>query len=587
MIAAATIRMRLLLQNIGLNHERIQASMKEETAVIETAEVDKRASWLAMAVIGLGQALMTFNVSALPVSMSGFVASFDVAPTTVGTVIVVHSLSIAAFVMLGAKLGQIFGSQHVFRISCAVYAVAMAMMTFAHNLGVVFAAQVLAGLAASAAVPTFVVLIANSYKGKQQVEALGLLGGIQALAGMLAFFLAGALDTLASWRITYALLIPWALAVVFLSRYLMPLEKIPEIKIDWFGALLVACAVIFISLGFNNLNYWGILLAKPNVPFRSAGLSPAPVMIVLGVVLIQSFFGWSHRRAANGKTPLLALQVIESPPERAAVLAMLIIVGLGKALTFLMPLYTEIIQGRTSFQTAIYLIPYQLAVFATAVLIVRLYGILSPRQIARYSFITVAVGFVGLAVKFQNEWNDIGVILLLIVVGIGQGALVTLLFNVLVTSSPKRFAGDVGSLRGTTTNLASAVGTAIAAALMVSLLTVNIERSLIDHPTLPHELIKQIDLNNVTFISNEHLVEGLKGIGIGQEHIMESVRINSDARLRALRLSLFFLAGLAFVVIIPAGGLPNYVLGQVPSGHPEVTRERRTIRSRLFRRKGR
>jgi hypothetical protein len=281
------------------------------------------------------------------------------------------------------------------------------------------------------------------------------------------------------------------------------------------------------------------------------------------------------------------LQVIESPPERAAVLAMLIIVGLGKALTFLMPLYTEIIQGRTSFQTAIYLIPYQLAVFATAVLIVRLYGILSPRQIARYSFITVAVGFVGLAVKFQNEWNDIGVILLLIVVGIGQGALVTLLFNVLVTSSPKRFAGDVGSLRGTTTNLAGAVGTAIAAALMVSLLTVNIERSLIDHPTLPHELIKQIDLNNVTFITNDHLVEGLKGIGIGQEHIMESVRINSDARLRALRLSLFFLAGLAFVVIIPAGGLPNYVLGQVPSGHPEVTRERRTIRSRLFRRKGR
>ncbi len=76
----------------------------------------------------------------------------------------------------------------------------MAMMTFAHNIAVVFAAQVLAGLAASAAVPTFVVLIANNYKGKQQVEALGLLGGIQALAGMLAFFVAGALDTLASWR---------------------------------------------------------------------------------------------------------------------------------------------------------------------------------------------------------------------------------------------------------------------------------------------------------------------------------------------------------------------------------------------------
>ena len=544
--------------------------MSDEPAVTVATEVDHRASWLAMTIIGLGQAMMTFNVSALPVSMSGFVASFHVAPTAVGSVIVVHSLSIAAFVMLGAKLGQIFGSRNVFQATCAVYAVAMAMMTLAHNIYVVFAAQTLAGLAASAAVPTFVVLIANNYKGKQQVEALGLLGGIQALAGMLSFFIAGSLDTLASWRFTFALLIPWSLAVVFLSRYLEPVEKVLEIRIDWLGAVMAASAIIFISLGFNNLNYWGFLLARPTASVQFAGLSPAPVMIVLGLVLVQSFFGWSHRRATSGKTPLLALEVIESPPERVAVLAMLIIGGLGKALTFLMPLYIEIIQGRTSFQTAIYLIPYQLAVFAAAVLIVRLYRIMSPRQIARYSFIIVAFGFVGLGIKFQNEWSDLVVILFLIVIGIGQGALVTLLFNVLVTASPKRFAGDVGSLRGTTTNLAGAVGTAIAGALMVGILTVNVERSLMDHPTLPATLIKKVDLNNVTFISNDHLVEALADTPATTEHIKEAVRINSEARLRALRLSLFFLASMAFLVIIPAGGLPNYVLGQVPSGHPEV-----------------
>ncbi len=89
-------------------------------------------------------------------------------------------------------------------------------------------------------------------------------------------------------------------------------------------------------------------------------------------------------------------------------LAMLIIVILGKALTFLMPLYIEIIQGGSSFQTAVYLIPYQLSLFVAAVLIVRLYGTLSPRQIARYSFVIVAVGFVGLGIKFQNDWNDSG-----------------------------------------------------------------------------------------------------------------------------------------------------------------------------------
>jgi MFS family permease len=559
--------------------------MSEEPAVTATAEGDQRASWLAMTIIGLGQALMTFNVSALPVSMSGFVKSFHVAPTTVGTVIVVHSLSIAAFVMLGAKLGQIFGSRNVFRATCAVYAVAMAMMTFAHNINLVFAAQTLAGLAASAAVPTFVVLIANNYTGKQQVEALGLLGGIQALAGMLAFFVGGALETLASWRLTFALVVPWAVAVVLLSRRLTPVEKVPGIKIDWVGAVLSASAVILISFGFNNLNYWGVLLAKPNVTFQLGGLSPAPVMIVLGYFLIQSFFTWSRRRAAAGKTPLLALQVIESPPEQLAVLAMLVIVSLGKALTFLMPLYTEIIQDRSSFQTAVYLIPYQLAVFAAAVLIVRLYGTLSPREIARYSFIVVAIGLIGLGAKFENHWSDVWVITFLVVIGIGQGALLTLLFNVLVTASPKRFAGDVGSLRGTTTNLAGAVGTAMAAALMVGILGVSLERSVTDNPSLPPRLVNKLDFNNVTFISNDYLVEGIAHLTDTPEQIKEAVRINSEARLRALRLSLFFLAGLAFVVIIPAGGLPNYVLGQVPSGHPGIPKDSPARRLRLFGRK--
>ncbi len=66
----------------------------------------------------------------------------------------------------------------------------------------------------------------------------------------------------------------------------------------------------------------------------------------------------------------------------------------------------------------------------------------------------------------------------LVVFGIGQGSLVTLLFNVLVTASPKELASDVGSLRGTTNNLAAAVGTAVAGTLLVGLLSAFIIGSL-------------------------------------------------------------------------------------------------------------
>ena len=76
-----------------------------------------------------------------------------------------------------------------------------------------------------------------------------------------------------------------------------------------------------------------------------------------------------------------------------------------------------------------------------------------------------------LAFVVRNDWSEVPVLLGLVLFGIGQGSLVTLLFNVLVTASPKELAGDVGSLRGTTQNLAAAVGTAVAGALLVGLLS--------------------------------------------------------------------------------------------------------------------
>jgi hypothetical protein len=153
----------------------------------------------------------------------------------------------------------------------------------------------------------------------------------------------------------------------------------------------------------------------------------------------------------------------------------------------------------------------------------------------------------------------------LILFGIGQGALVTLLFNVLVTASPKELAGDVGSLRGTTNNLAAAVGTAVAGALLVGLLSAVALRSIADNPTLPPELQAQVNLDNITFISNDRLESVLASTTATPEQVAEAVRVNTESRLRALKIGLLIMAGLALLSIVPAGGLPNYRPGELPA----------------------
>jgi hypothetical protein len=72
---------------------------------------------------------------------------------------------------------------------------------------------------------------------------------------------------------------------------------------------------IAITFGFNNIRNWGLFLAGSNAPFNLLGVSPAPLLIVVGVVVFSSFLVWTRKRETEGKVPLFAMEVIDSPKE--------------------------------------------------------------------------------------------------------------------------------------------------------------------------------------------------------------------------------------------------------------------------------
>jgi hypothetical protein len=133
------------------------------------------------------------------------------------------------------------------------------------------------------------------------------------MAGVLAFLIAGYLGTAFSWRYSFAIMLVLSLAVLALSFRLKSVPRQKGVKIDFVGAVLVAAAMILISLGFNNLNSWGVVLAKDAAPISLFGLSPAPFMVLIGIVLGQAFFTWSHYRQKQNKTPLCAAGAGFSP----------------------------------------------------------------------------------------------------------------------------------------------------------------------------------------------------------------------------------------------------------------------------------
>jgi len=515
-----------------------------------------------MMVIGLAQMLMVFNISTLQVSIDGIVSSFNAPATMIGTAIVTYSLVVAGLIMLGARVGQRVGSLRVFRAMVLLFGGAMGIMALSPNAIFMLIGQVLAGVSAAALVPTLVVLIANSYRGHQKAKALGWLGGAQAMGIVLAFLIAGSLATWIGWRVTFGLLVLLAGGIYRLSDRLAPVAAEAGVRIDYVGVVLAASAILLISLGCNNLTDWGVLLAAPGAPFSVLDMSPAPIMILIGIFLMQAFISWTRKRGAAGRTPLVALEVTESPEERAALFSMFAIGALGSAITFLIPLYIQIVQGRSSLETAVAVIPFSVASFAAAVLVVRLHDRLSPRDIARYAFLLMSVALVVLGAVIRNDWSTATVIVSMAAAGLSEGALITLLFNVLMTASPKELAGDVGSVRGTTNNLAAGVGTAVAGALVVGMLGTLVHRALVDNPRIPQELKSEVNLDSISFTSNDQLRRSLSGTSATPAHVDEAVRINSEARLQALKVSFFTLAGLALLAYFPAGRLPARFAGE-------------------------
>jgi MFS family permease len=538
--------------------------MAVATAPKQTAS--ETASWLPLIVVVLTQIQASFAVNALTVSMGGITTDLDTPATTVGTAITAGTFAMAAFILLGAKVGAKFGSRRVFQIAVVIHGLAMLGVAFAVSPAMLFVAQAASGAVIALIAPALVVFIAANFKGKQQASAIGFLAAAIPAAGVLALLIAGAFASTIGWRYSFMLVAALAVINLLLSFRLKKIPAMAEVQIDWAGAMIAATSVILLSFGFSGLNSWGVLVASASAPFTVLGLSPAPVLIVLGIIGAQLFFVWTRKRKAESKPQIFDLDVLKDPSDKATTLAMSAMLFVGTAANFLIPLYLQIVQGRTSFETSIAVIPYTLSIFVASSVVATLYSRFAPRNIARFGFIVVASGLILLALTIQNEWEQFFVVVGLIVLGLGQGAIVALVFNTLLASSPKELAGDVGAWRGLVHNLSGSVGIALASVFAVTVLSGLVTAGIAANAEkLTPELTSQVNLDNVDFVTNDQLETVLSQTTASPEQVDAAVALNEAARLRALQISLLALASIALVAIVPAGRMPGFTPGDIPA----------------------
>ncbi|QAY74839.1 MFS transporter [Agromyces protaetiae] len=516
-----------------------------------------------MIVVVLTQIQASFSINALTVSMAGITTDLDTPATSVGTAITAGTFAMAAFILLGAKVGARFGTRGVFQIAVAIHAVAMATVAAAATPAMLFVAQAAAGTVISLVAPALTVFVAVNYRGSQQAKAIGLLAAAIPGAGVLALLIAGTFATTIGWRWSFWLMVALGVLNFLLSFRLKKVPAQPGLSIDWIGALIAAVGIILISFGFSGLATWGFWLATPHAPFDVLGISPAPLLALAGLLFVQFFFMWLRKRTREGKPRIFDLRVLATGSERAITLCMGTMLFVGSAANFLIPLYMQVVQGRTGLETSFAIIPYTLSIFLASTFIAFLYTRFTPRVLATAGFIVVAAALTLLAFTVRGEWGQLSIIAGLILLGLAQGSIVALVFNTLLSAAPRQLAGDVGAWRGLVHNTFASVGIALATTLAVGTLTALLLAGAEEHPEISEDLISQVNFDDANFLTNEQLEDALADRASGAE-LEAAIEVNEHARLQSLQLSLLALAGVALLAIVPATRMPGRRKGDLP-----------------------
>src|SRR3954447_7273185 len=158
-----------------------------------------------MLILASAQFVMVLDSSVMNVAISQIVEDLHTSIQGVQTAITLYTLVMAAFMLLGAKLGDILGRNRTFAIGLGVYGVGSLTTALSPSLAVLLVGwSGVEGLGAVLVIPAIAALTAASYEDRERALAYALLGGVSAIAVAAGPLIGGWVTTNASWRYVFA-----------------------------------------------------------------------------------------------------------------------------------------------------------------------------------------------------------------------------------------------------------------------------------------------------------------------------------------------------------------------------------------------
>jgi EmrB/QacA subfamily drug resistance transporter len=414
---------------------------------------DGRKRWLALIVLCLGVLMIVLDTTIVNVALPSIRADLGFSETSLVWVVNAYMLTFGGFLLLGGRLGDLYGHRRLFLAGITLFTLASAACGLAGSQGMLIVARAVQGLGGAVVSAVSLSLIMNLFtEPADRAKAMGIYGFVCAGGGSVGVLLGGLLTSSFNWHWIFLVNLPIGVAVYALCVALLPNGRGQAAgeRLDVAGAITVTASLMLAVYAVVNGNEAGWLSTQ------TLGLLGAAAVLLAAFIAIES----------RVQHPLMPLGLFRLRNVAVANVVGVLWAAAMFAWFFISALYLQLVLGYTPMQVGLAFLPANLIMAAFSVglsaRIVMRFGIRRPLGAG------LLMGALGLALFARAPVGGSFVADVLpgmLLLGLGSG----IAFNPLLLAAMSDVAPSESGLASGVVNTAFMMGGALGLAVLASL----------------------------------------------------------------------------------------------------------------------
>ena len=399
-----------------------------------------------IAIVLVAQLMIVLDATVVNVALPRIDADLSFGPAALSWVLNAYTLAFGGLLLLGGRLGDVFGRLRAFQAGLAIFTVASALGGFAQTPGQLVATRALQGVGAALAAPSVLALLTTSAPDEAaRNRAFALFGAVSSGGASIGLILGGLLTDVGSWRWTLFINVPLGLVVLLLVGRFVDETPRRSGRFDLVGAASATIGAVSLV--------WA-LIGAPEHGWGS-------VRTIGGFVVGAALLLLLARTETRHPHPMVQPHLVRNRRRVGALAIMALLIGANLSMFFLVVQYMQIVLGFGPLATGFAFLPFSLGIFGMSRVTPWLIARVGPRAMLLTATSTLAVGYGWLSTAGTDGTYLATVFGPMLMAGLATGLAFMPLTVTVLSGVEHEHAGSASGLLQTTQQLGSAVGVAV------------------------------------------------------------------------------------------------------------------------------